>query len=699
MKTLLIALLMVNTALFAQSEIDFNHYHSLKCSGEIPSQFNDLGANLPEVRLRLKRLLYSGNVLYGDPLTLYVEKVADNALKSDPGLRKQLKFFVVKSSTMNALCNPDGVVMVTTGMLAKIENEAQLAFIICHESIHFKLNHNSEFNKKKEDLNQSNKIDNYQRYSQLMSFSRVNEFEADRLGYELFKNSDYELKNVESALNILKNANKPFSNIKWTIDYFTQNAYRLPQALHLAALKGDDKSENQPILSEFNSHPELDDRINEINVINRPHATKGNVQYCISKEHFDWIQKIARHEQCIIELQNAEAQKAFYSAYLIEKLYGESAFTNEIMGAALYAVTKQKNKIEALKLSPRELANQTPEWILSDGEAKRLYYFFHKLPAKEMEILSAAYLFKMYDKYGTEFFKSRLDQCLFDLTYLYKLKSYNFKTAVEDSLMISSPNSMYALSVQKEGLIYYHYSFYNTTSIDKLRNAFIDAEIKSIRLKNLEQTPRYIDFKKDSSNLVKNYGAALNIHAITMEKPDFNSYNDYYIYKDSFYFIRKINNNKISSQKNEVIRKNYEKWLIDFSEEKDLKIKFIGVQDQVKMNTESFNHFQSWMTWKNEHFNYGDLDLLSYSFDDLPKDSSYLQFAIMSFEHYLNSITLKFYLFDPNTDKIVYTWVKNIEKTKPLDVEVKCMVYEIIDHLTQTPDKINQLKTKYEGQP
>lgn len=697
MKSLLIALLMVNTALLAQSEIDFNHYHSLKCSGEIPSQFNELDGNLPEKKLRLNRLLYSGNVLYGDPLTQYLEKVADQALKSDPELRKKLNFFVVKSSTMNALCNPDGVVLVTTGMLAKIESEAQLAFIICHESIHYKMQHNSEFNKKNEYLNQSNKIDNYQRYSQLMSFSRVNELEADRLGYEMFKNSDYVLKNVEQSLGILKSADHAFANIKWTLDYFTQSSYRLPQALHLQVLN-EVKTANEPIISEFHSHPELDDRINEINVLNRVNSTKGSIQYIINKEHFDWIQKIARHEQCIIELQNAQAKKAFYTAYLIEKQYGESVFTNEIMGAALYAITKQKNKSEALKLSPREVASHTPEWVLSEGESKRLFYFFHKLPAKEMEILTAGYLFKMYDKHRTAFFKSRLDECLFDLTYIYNLRSYHFKTSIEDSLILSEPNSMYAQMIQKEGLIYYHYTFYNTSSIESLRNAFVDAEIKAKRVKSQELMTQYIEFKKDSMALISNYGAALGIRSITMEKPDFNSYSDYYIYKDSFYFIRKINNNKISSQMNESIRSTYEKWLLDISSNKNLNIKFIGAQDQIKMDTKAFNQFQSWMTWKNEHFNYGDLDLMTYSYTDLPADSSQIHFTIMSIEHYLNSVTLKFYLLDPDTDKIIYTWVKSIEKTKPLDVEVKCMMYEIIDHLTQDPIKIKQLKVKYDGQ-
>ena len=50
----------------------------------------------------LKDLLLSGEVLINDPLTKYVNKVADELLKSNPLLRQQIHIYVTKSSDVNA---------------------------------------------------------------------------------------------------------------------------------------------------------------------------------------------------------------------------------------------------------------------------------------------------------------------------------------------------------------------------------------------------------------------------------------------------------------------------------------------------------------------------------------------------------------------------------------------------------------------
>ena len=50
----------------------------------------------------LNNLLKSGIVLFGDPMTKYVEKVAANLLKNEPGLRRKLSFYVLKTNTTKA---------------------------------------------------------------------------------------------------------------------------------------------------------------------------------------------------------------------------------------------------------------------------------------------------------------------------------------------------------------------------------------------------------------------------------------------------------------------------------------------------------------------------------------------------------------------------------------------------------------------
>jgi beta-barrel assembly-enhancing protease len=86
-------------------------------------------------------MLRSGYVLFNDPLSEYVSAVADNLLKEDANLRKKLNFYVLRSSDVNAFATDQGAVLVTTGLLSQIENEAQLAFVLAHEITHFQRKH------------------------------------------------------------------------------------------------------------------------------------------------------------------------------------------------------------------------------------------------------------------------------------------------------------------------------------------------------------------------------------------------------------------------------------------------------------------------------------------------------------------------------------------------------------------------------
>ena len=87
-------------------------------------------------------LLLSGKLLYGEMLSTYLGRVADKILAGSPELRKQLQFYVIKSPAANAFASDQGIIFVTLGLLAKLQTEAELAFVLAHEIIHFREKHN-----------------------------------------------------------------------------------------------------------------------------------------------------------------------------------------------------------------------------------------------------------------------------------------------------------------------------------------------------------------------------------------------------------------------------------------------------------------------------------------------------------------------------------------------------------------------------
>jgi hypothetical protein len=69
----------------------------------------------------------------------YVSHLGDSLIpEGAKGTRRpiEFRFFVVEDSEINAASLPDGTLLINTGLLGAIENEAQLAFILSHEMAH-----------------------------------------------------------------------------------------------------------------------------------------------------------------------------------------------------------------------------------------------------------------------------------------------------------------------------------------------------------------------------------------------------------------------------------------------------------------------------------------------------------------------------------------------------------------------------------
>ena len=76
--------------------------------------------------------------LYEDPVfSEYLNEVGQRLLKGRSELKElSFRFKVVKNPLLNAFSYPNGVVYVHTGLLAKMDNEAQLAAVLAHEIVH-----------------------------------------------------------------------------------------------------------------------------------------------------------------------------------------------------------------------------------------------------------------------------------------------------------------------------------------------------------------------------------------------------------------------------------------------------------------------------------------------------------------------------------------------------------------------------------
>lgn len=80
------------------------------------------------------------DALYPDPaLQTYVQSVGDRLF---PEFRGVVRYQVLNSPDLNAFALGNGSIYINSGMLARLDNEAQLATILAHEVTHFREQHN-----------------------------------------------------------------------------------------------------------------------------------------------------------------------------------------------------------------------------------------------------------------------------------------------------------------------------------------------------------------------------------------------------------------------------------------------------------------------------------------------------------------------------------------------------------------------------
>ena len=100
--------------------------------------FTSVDLELLDKSNQLDKQFQEKGLVYNDPDTAkYLTKVGQAVLpKGDASQNVQWQFFILRDTVPNAFALPNGSIYVHTGLLALLENEAQLAAVLAHEETH-----------------------------------------------------------------------------------------------------------------------------------------------------------------------------------------------------------------------------------------------------------------------------------------------------------------------------------------------------------------------------------------------------------------------------------------------------------------------------------------------------------------------------------------------------------------------------------
>lgn len=407
-----VLLLATHTAsVFAQSNsIDFKNYKPARCGGDIPVALkNNTSAivqeNMKKIRSqksdrRTKRdelehsirvgfmeeeLLTGGQILYGEPMSEFVEQVGMKVLEGHADLKEKLQFYVLRSHVPNAYATSGGLVFVSIGLLARIENEAQLAVILAHEIQHYVQRHAfqtfKDVQKAKKDFD-GQALD--EKLNNLYRFSKDQEVEADDLGYKMISKTQYNLEEGIYGFEVLKYSAYPFLEAKMTIDSFGSPYYLFPKS-HFEKLdqeidkaeKANKASDDKELLNANQTHPHLDMRIMALKDRVEKSQSGGKELYVVGKAAFQEMQKIARHELLLLFMRRADYGRAFYLTRVFEILYGQTPFISKVKSNAIYAILVHK-------LSGHDLEKYGCEVVSNRGMWRELSASLKLFDAKEL---------------------------------------------------------------------------------------------------------------------------------------------------------------------------------------------------------------------------------------------------------------------------------------------------------------------------
>lgn len=323
------------------SQTNFDKYKVLQSAGPVPADFStptrtkiaqaDLGRLaalshkkrnefVVQVNYTIDELLKSGLVTFGDPVSVYLQEIGDRLVANDPDLKGKLRFYTFNSNEANAFSTDQGMVFVTTGLIAQLTTEAQLAFVLAHEIVHYQEEHvidMFDYATSNANMSYSEKVRFFTKYS------RENEFSADQLGIKLYHGAGYAPEEITKTFDVLIYSYLPFEEMVFNKSYFNNQWLFVPEKVF--SQEKIDISARDKYNDRFASHPNVAKRTEELEREIGNYSNWGTILN-FSEEKFDEIRNICRFEFILNDVYENNAIDALYGIYIMETVYPHSRF-------------------------------------------------------------------------------------------------------------------------------------------------------------------------------------------------------------------------------------------------------------------------------------------------------------------------------------------------------------------------------------
>jgi hypothetical protein len=402
----IISLFFWSNSVFAQLNED---YRPIELKGEISSEFlkrikrdiklnyqNSLRLNSTQkeqfkvgTEYTLRDIFQQGNIYFNDPMTDYVRKVGDNLLYGTD-LANDITFFVSRFNATNATTWQDGTVIVNIGLIARLENETQLAFTLAHEISHYIQEHPylqyARFVKKQQVENKNNA------FVQKMDRTLDYELEADSIAIDLLKKAKYNYTEGSKVLRIVR-GDYDHNAISF-VSYLSSDKFGIQEVNLCKPVSYRDYMENESVSSK--SILSLD--IRERKLLKRLSTIEyetGLRNYILAEDLFKKIQSIARFELVEQAFQSSNYLRSIYEALSLLNDFPKNKYLNIKVSESLYYI----NSYNDLSIMDRIFFDQKK---IDDDVYADFCCFINKLSKEDMRKMVFGFVQKQYQNYSSD---------------------------------------------------------------------------------------------------------------------------------------------------------------------------------------------------------------------------------------------------------------------------------------------------------
>jgi Zn-dependent protease with chaperone function len=325
---------------------------------QMNADFVRMGATSPFVnevngkrKKRIIDLIKNQYFIHDDSVETYVNNVIARIVTSNALPATQRRALVMASASVNAYCYAGGLYVATIGLLGRVYNEDQLAFILAHEIAHDELGHIHEgiFLQEQADIakkarEQVKKVfdgevnaEEIEEFRSVLygvtKFNRRRELEADSMALIYLRAAKYDRTKATSALAVLKASLAPKTDIGPELfDPFNPDAYpfqdywlrQQPSVLRRKPSSGTFMFS----LDSLESHPDIDLRIETVKNYfpggweDEAHQPEAFIKAVTTTAEFETVESAFR--------QHAYDRCLYYALQLLVRYPGNSYLTSRI---------------------------------------------------------------------------------------------------------------------------------------------------------------------------------------------------------------------------------------------------------------------------------------------------------------------------------------------------------------------------------